>query len=42
MTDLARRAPGPSAKFVVLMGAMAALPAVTKDMYLHSLTVVAT
>ncbi len=42
MTDLARRAPGPSAKFVVLMGAMAALPAVTTDMYLPSLPVVAT
>lgn len=42
MTDLARRAPGPSAKFVILMGAMAALPAVTTDMYLPSLPVVAT
>jgi len=42
VTDLARRAPGPSAKFVVLMGAMAALPAVTTDMYLPSLPVVAT
>lgn len=42
MTDLARRAPRPSVKFVVLMGAMAALPAVTTDMYLPSLPVVAT
>ncbi len=42
MSNLARRAPGPSAKFVVLMGAMAALPAVTTDMYLPSLPVVAT
>ncbi|HLV05271.1 MAG TPA: multidrug effflux MFS transporter [Actinomycetaceae bacterium] len=39
MTSLART-PGPSARFVLLVGAMAALPAVTTDMYLPSLPVV--
>ncbi len=39
VTSLART-PGPSARFVLLVGAMAALPAVTTDMYLPSLPVV--
>src|SRR5699024_7194459 len=42
VSDLAPRSPRPSAKFILLMGAMAALPAVTTDMYLPSLPVVAT
>ncbi|WP_230976424.1 MULTISPECIES: multidrug effflux MFS transporter [Georgenia] len=42
MTSLAPRGPRPSAKFIVLVGVMAALPAVTTDMYLPSLPVVAT
>ncbi|WP_413452287.1 multidrug effflux MFS transporter [Georgenia phoenicis] len=42
MTNLAPRSPRPSAKFILLVGVMAALPAVTTDMYLPSLPVVAT
>lgn len=41
MTDLARQQPKPSAKFVLMVGAMAAVPAATTDMYLPSLPVVA-
>src|SRR5690625_1438390 len=40
VTSFASRTPGPSARFVLLVGAMAALPAVTTDMYLPSLPVV--
>lgn len=42
MTDFAGRGPRPSAKFILLVGVMAALPAVTTDMYLPSLPEVAT
>ncbi len=42
VTNLAPRSPRPSAKFILLVGVMAALPAVTTDMYLPSLPVVAT
>src|SRR5699024_3862323 len=42
VSDLAPRSPWPSAKFILLVGVMAALPAVTTDMYLPSLPVVAT
>lgn len=42
MTDLARQQPRPSAKFVLMVGAMAAVPAATMDMYLPSLPVLAT
>ncbi len=42
VNDLAPRAPRPRAKFILLVGVMAALPAVTTDMYLPSLPVVAT
>lgn len=40
VTSFASRTPGPRARFVLLVGAMAALPAVTTDMYLPSLPVV--
>ncbi|WP_324649734.1 multidrug effflux MFS transporter [Georgenia sp. H159] len=42
VSDLAARSPRPSAKFILLVGVMAALPAVTTDMYLPSLPVVVT
>ncbi|WP_127571269.1 multidrug effflux MFS transporter [Georgenia faecalis] len=41
VTDLARHHGRPSAKFVLMVGLMAALPAVTTDMYLPSLPEVA-
>ncbi|WP_434056403.1 multidrug effflux MFS transporter [Georgenia sunbinii] len=42
VSNLVPAAPRPSARFVLLMGAMAALPALTTDMYLPSLPEVAT
>ena len=42
VSNLVPRPTRPSAKFVLLMGAMAALPAITTDMYLPSLPEVAT